>query len=718
MKKWRIAALTVFLVFLLALPALADTMYVIKSCKAYDDADTSAHVAKKLKAGKEIEVYEDDGEWAFTYYGFVQSKYLSDELPQSLCKHSWGSWIIEQEATCTKTGYKYRYCQKCGLMEEKDIAKLNHSYTKWKVTKKATCTRQGTRTRSCKVCGHTETEHYYAEHDWGAWRTTRQPTCTVVGQRVRYCEVCGTEDIGKIEKLPHDYEWQVVTPTTDHSAGVRSKICRVCGYNGGNESFDPEGTLRRYDQGEAVRSLQQLLVDQGYLNAGGADGIYGGGTEKAVAKFQADQKLISDGVAWPQTQKRLNHDFGPWEVIKPMTRTEMGIRVRTCKDCGYQQRETISSGAALERGARGENVRALQQIVSELGYSAGSFDGIYGGKLDAALAGFAAANGFTVENGKIRPGDIDALMKAWINQIPANQWKGECRADSPVNLALTVTTLDTEDADVRLYVWNLTNMGSQRCMFNALLLNFGNPPDYRQDSLTMVLDGAELLPNSQNSASGSFRASRSWGEGPMNFAAMAVIESTGEKWLSNTVTFEAPEVYDSKAVAPMTSNINAYALPDGEYPVRFNGGDVLSGQSGIFMNAVHVFTPDIYDLVDINTLNIGDTIVISGEDYAVESVQKKDDTLTVNGDFTFVPTSDGEGYRIQFSNDSTTYTEIGATALTLSPNATITLDGVTTKYSGIVNAIQGAGTTAFDPWNTTVTLEDGRVTAIRYQSEG
>ena len=62
-------------------------------------------------------------------------------------------------------------------------------------------------------------------------------------------------------------------------------------------SYDPEGTLRRGDRGEEVREVQQLLADMDYLSAGGADGIFGAGTEKAITEFQNDQGLTPDGVA-------------------------------------------------------------------------------------------------------------------------------------------------------------------------------------------------------------------------------------------------------------------------------------------------------------------------------------------------------------------------------------------------------------------------------------
>ena len=57
-------------------------------------------------------------------------------------------------------------------------------------------------------------------------------------------------------------------------------------------------TLQRGDKGEYVRALQILLIGRGYsCGSCGADGDFGGGTESALQKFQADHNLYSDGVA-------------------------------------------------------------------------------------------------------------------------------------------------------------------------------------------------------------------------------------------------------------------------------------------------------------------------------------------------------------------------------------------------------------------------------------
>lgn len=65
-------------------------------------------------------------------------------------------------------------------------------------------------------------------------------------------------------------------------------------------------TLRRGDEGEDVRELQELLMMAGYdLGAYGADGDFGGKTEAAVKEFQGWAGLTADGVYGAKTHKAL-----------------------------------------------------------------------------------------------------------------------------------------------------------------------------------------------------------------------------------------------------------------------------------------------------------------------------------------------------------------------------------------------------------------------------
>ncbi|MBR2571094.1 MAG: peptidoglycan-binding protein [Clostridia bacterium] len=787
MKRLISIVLAAALLAAFAVPALAEyVMYANQdNVKVYKSPDTKSKVLKKLSGCDKVTVVDFNSGGDFIgvqvkvkgkkVTGWVLDKYLSQEFPASRCTHKWGDWQVEKKATCTEEGWRVRYCKKCGIMDEGAIARKDHSYGSWKVTKEATCTKKGTeervckncgnvqtretekaphtfgkwkilkkatctktglRSSTCKVCGYEEQEEYVEPHEFGAWEVTKEATCTRTGKQVRTCEVCGYEESKTIAKLPHDYKWDVIVEATDHSSGVRAKVCRVCGHTEAEQDYDPEGTLRRGDQSVEVYNMQQLLIDQGYLNVGAADGVFGGGTEKAVKQFQKDQSLQADGVAWPQTIKRLSHEFGPWETVREMTRTEPGERVRVCLECGYEQHETIESGTVFERGRRGEDIRALQQIVKQLGYDAGGFDGIYGKKLDAALAAFAAENGLQVEEGRIRPGDVDALVNAWLTKLPDERWKGEGDDDAPVSLALSVTPVgEPDESGVTAYKWSLTNLGSEECTFAAVLLTFGETADFKDDSLVMVLDGVRMKPGAGNSASGSFSADKDWEEGNLNFAAVAVSEETGVFWLSNTVTFEnefAPEDDESaektakaQTVEPVQEDIDLNALKDGTYPVAFDRGDILNGASGVYMNAMHVYTVDIYSAADIEGLAVGDTVVAEGTGHTVNEVYVDEyGDVVVNGGidgedgYVFTAIDEGLHYRVLGLDDYPTYTERGTTTLMLDTSAVYTdssdpeAEPVTAEYAGIVDAMLNSDNEYFDLYNTTVRIEDGRVVGI------
>lgn len=58
-------------------------------------------------------------------------------------------------------------------------------------------------------------------------------------------------------------------------------------------------------RGDATRYIQQMLIDQGYLAAGQADGVYGPKTETAVKAFQEANGLDVSGIVDLPTQFKL-----------------------------------------------------------------------------------------------------------------------------------------------------------------------------------------------------------------------------------------------------------------------------------------------------------------------------------------------------------------------------------------------------------------------------
>ena len=61
----------------------------------------------------------------------------------------------------------------------------------------------------------------------------------------------------------------------------------------------------RGSKGDAVKFIQQMLIDQSFLPAGQADGSYGPKTEAAIARFQESNGLNPTGIANLSTQYRL-----------------------------------------------------------------------------------------------------------------------------------------------------------------------------------------------------------------------------------------------------------------------------------------------------------------------------------------------------------------------------------------------------------------------------
>jgi peptidoglycan hydrolase-like protein with peptidoglycan-binding domain len=65
-------------------------------------------------------------------------------------------------------------------------------------------------------------------------------------------------------------------------------------------------SLRKGSQGNAISTLQQLLINQGYLKVASPTGYFGSATRAAVIMFQKTNGLTVDGVVGPKTLALLN----------------------------------------------------------------------------------------------------------------------------------------------------------------------------------------------------------------------------------------------------------------------------------------------------------------------------------------------------------------------------------------------------------------------------
>lgn len=163
------------------------------------------------------------------------------------------------------------------------------------------------------------------------------------------------------------------------------KVLFSTGAIGADEEIEePEThrTLRLGMEGEDVAAVQLRLKELGYYT-GTADGVYGSGTVAAVMAFQARNSLTADGVCGEDTTEKLYSNSA----------IDAGSSVAT-------PTPTIPSAQpteTLKYGSKGDEVKSLQQRLSELGYYTGTIDGVYGSGTYNAVKFFQSRNALTVD---------------------------------------------------------------------------------------------------------------------------------------------------------------------------------------------------------------------------------------------------------------------------------------------------------------------------------
>lgn len=167
-----------------------------------------------------------------------------------------------------------------------------------------------------------------------------------------------------------------------------------------------ETTLYSGCRGEAVRALQQVLIDLGCLQ-GSADGIFGVRTEEAVRAFQLRSGLTPDGLAGTKTRTVLA------SARAGSVPAEAPAAAPAPAEAPAYKPTTLYSGCS------GEEVRVLQQQLIDLGYLRGTADGTYGAKTEEAVRAFQHRNGLTP----------DGLAGAKTRAALEKEWKGPPAAE-------------------------------------------------------------------------------------------------------------------------------------------------------------------------------------------------------------------------------------------------------------------------------------------------
>lgn len=180
---------------------------------------------------------------------------------------------------------------------------------------------------------------------------------------------------------------------------------------------------------------------------------------------------------------------------------------------------------------------------------------------------------------------------------------------------------------------------------------------------------------------------------------------------------------ESKTISPLPSFIDLEHLNDCTIAVSFQEGDAFVDDTGAMQLKVKVYTYDIYDMVDISTLKVGDQITICRQNVTVASLERDENGNVIlnggleNGGYTLVTNDETVFYANDF-NDMKQYYELGEVTVPVSvdfefEDSSDLEKGPCTYYPGDFLTDTAGIKYHFVPNNTTVMIQNGYVVGMR-----
>ena len=248
-------------------------------------------------------------------------------------EHSYTTYVITTQATCTANAIETASCSVCGkvpVTREVPSSALGHSFTNYVADGNATCTGIATKTAKCDRCDATDTIKVYGTalgHDWSEWKTTKEATCAAKGEAEKHClrEGCSISVTKELRQLSHtEGEWITDKEPTCEETGHRYKECA-----GGCGTIIREETIRAKGHTYEISENTATCIDDGFL------------TYKCTVC--GDTK--NGGVV-----HALGHERGEWEIVKAPTCKKEGKKQARCTVCG-----TILATEVIEKAAHADN---------------------------------------------------------------------------------------------------------------------------------------------------------------------------------------------------------------------------------------------------------------------------------------------------------------------------------------------------------------------------
>lgn len=176
---------------------------------------------------------------------------------------------------------------------------------------------------------------------------------------------------------------------------------------------------------------------------------------------------------------------------------------------------------------------------------------------------------------------------------------------------------------------------------------------------------------------------------------------------------------EAKRVEPLPETLDVNALTDATVAASFSAEDI-SEKDGKTQITLTVYDYDVYDMVDVAQLAVGDTIVVDGKDMVVTSREDKDGFVAINGGLEqggVDLTSDDSGvYYAVGMDDVKSYHELGRITVPVAEGFVLT-DNADPEhpdetYAASDLAKLAASEPGFTANNTLATIEHGELTVL------
>ena len=241
------------------------------------------------------------------------------KLPEAH-SHAYKATVIAP--TCTEAGYTVHQCTCGDSYRDTVVTALGHSFGQYVSNADATCTKDGTKTAKCIRCDAKSTLADAGSalgHQWSEWQVVVEPTTQAEGLQHRICLRCAATEEQKIPKLPevhsHAYKATVIAPTCTE-AGYTVHQC-TCG-----DSYrDTVVTALGHSFGQYVSNADATCTKDG---------------TKTAKCLRCDAKSTL-----PDTNSALGHQWSEWQVVVEPTTQAEGLQHRTCLRCAAAEEQKI-----------------------------------------------------------------------------------------------------------------------------------------------------------------------------------------------------------------------------------------------------------------------------------------------------------------------------------------------------------------------------------------